>query len=87
MTNLYIDKTDIALELIQNNKYAFLSRPRRFGKSLFIDTLQNIFEGNRELFDGLDIEDRWDFYDVYPVIKIDWAGDFKTHGEVLRRES
>ena len=75
---LYIDKTDIALELIQNNKYAFLSRPRRFGKSLFIDTLQNIFEGNRELFDGLAIEDRWNFDDVYPVIKIDWAGDFKT---------
>ena len=75
---LYIDKTDIALELIQNNKYAFLSRPRRFGKSLFIDTLQNIFEGNGELFDGLAIEDRWDFDDVYPVVKIDWAGDFKT---------
>ena len=75
---LYIDKTDIALDLIQNNKYAFLSRPRRFGKSLFIDTLQNIFEGNKELFGGLAIEDRWDFDDIYPVIKIDWAGDFKT---------
>ena len=75
---LYIDKTDLALELIRNYKYSFLSRPRRFGKSLFLDTLKNIFEGNKELFKGLDIYDKWDFEDVYPVIKIDWAGDFKT---------
>ena len=75
---LYIDKTDLALEVIQNYQYSFLSRPRRFGKSLFLDTLKNIFEGNKELFKGLDIYDKWDFEDVYPVIKIDWAGDFKT---------
>jgi len=75
---LYIDKTDLALELIGNYKYSFLSRPRRFGKSLFLDTLKNIFEGNKELFKGLDIYDKWDFEDIYPVIKIDWAGDFKT---------
>jgi len=75
---LYIDKTDLAQELIGNYKYSFLSRPRRFGKSLFLDTLKNIFEGNKELFKGLDIYDKWDFEDVYPVIKIDWAGDFKT---------
>jgi len=75
---LYIDKTDLALEVIQNYQYSFLSRPRRFGKSLFLDTLKNIFEGNKELFKGLDIYDKWDFEDIYPVIKIDWAGDFKT---------
>ena len=39
---LYIDKTEIAFDLIENNKYVFLSRPRRFGKSLFLDTLRNI---------------------------------------------
>jgi len=45
---LYIDKTKEAYELISNHKYAFLSRPRRFGKSLFLDTLQEIFEGNKK---------------------------------------
>ena len=45
---VYIDKTGIALNLINNGKYYFLSRPRRFGKSLFIDTLKNIFEGNKK---------------------------------------
>ena len=69
---LYIDKTDIAYTLINNYKYSFLSRPRRFGKSLFLDTLQNIFEGNKELFKGLAIYDKWDFK-KYPVIKISWS--------------
>jgi len=55
---LYIDKTKEAYELITNHSYAFLSRPRRFGKSLFIDTLQEIFEGNRGLFEGLYIYDK-----------------------------
>ena len=75
---IYIDKTDLTLDLIQNYKYSFLSRPRRFGKSLFLDTLHNIFSGNKELFEGLAIYDMWDWDDTYPVIKIDWAGDFKT---------
>ena len=74
---IYIDKTDLALDIITNNQYVFLSRPRRFGKSLFLDTLHNIFEGNKELFKGLDIYDKYDF-EEYPVIKIDWAGNFKT---------
>ena len=74
---IYIDKTQEALDLIENYKYIFLSRPRRFGKSLFLDTLKNIFEGNKELFEGLYIHDRYDFT-PYPVIKIDWAGNFKT---------
>ncbi|MBL0709091.1 MAG: AAA family ATPase, partial [Sulfurimonas sp.] len=67
---LYVDKTDIALELISSSRYIFLSRPRRFGKSLFMDTLQNIFEGNKKLFEGLDIYDKWDWEIKYPVIKI-----------------
>ena len=65
---LYIDKTDIAYELI--NSYSFLSRPRRFGKSLFLDTLRNIFEENKELFDGLAIYDKWDWDIKYPVINL-----------------
>ena len=75
---LYIDKTAIALKLIENNKYIFLSRPRRFGKSLFMDTVQEIFQGDKKLFEGLDIYDKWDFETTYPVIKISWDGDFQT---------
>ncbi len=75
---LYIDKTKEALELINDYEYIFLSRPRRFGKSLFLDTLQNIFEGNKKLFEGLYIYDKWDWSIKYPVIKIDWAGNFKS---------
>ncbi|MBL0708165.1 MAG: ATP-binding protein [Sulfurimonas sp.] len=67
---LYIDKTDIAYELLDDSKYIFLSRPRRFGKSLFMDTLQEIFQGNKELFEGLYIYDKWDWEVKYPVIKI-----------------
>ncbi|SFO87515.1 ATP-binding protein [Hydrogenimonas thermophila] len=75
---IYVDKTKEALEVIENYTYAFLSRPRRFGKSLFLDTLRNIFEGKRELFEGLYIYDKWDWSIKYPVIKIDWRGDFQT---------
>ncbi len=71
---IYIDKTDIALELIENYKYIFLSRPRRFGKSLFLDTLRNIFEAKKEYFKGLAIEDKWDWNVSYPVILISFAG-------------
>ena len=50
---LYIDKTEVAYNLIDSNKYIFLFRPRRFGKSLFLDTLKNIFEAKKEYFQGL----------------------------------
>jgi len=69
---LYVDKTKIALELIENGKYYFLSRPRRFGKSLFLDTLKTIFEGDKELFKGFAIYDKWEFK-KYPVIKISFG--------------
>jgi len=75
---IYIDKTKEAFELIESYKYTFLSRPRRFGKSLFLDTLHNIFEGNKELFEGLYIYDKWDFDTTYPVIKISWDGNLQT---------
>ncbi|MFZ4626614.1 MAG: ATP-binding protein, partial [Rhodoferax sp.] len=54
-------------------KYYFLSRPRRFGKSLFIDTLKDLFEGHRELFTGLAAESRWDWSKKYPVIRISFG--------------
>lgn len=78
---IYVDKTAIAFDLIDNYKYAFLSRPRRFGKSLFLDTLKNIFEGNKEYFKGLVIEDKWDWEVSYPVIHINFA-----KGKIENRE-
>ncbi|TVQ97206.1 MAG: hypothetical protein EA399_14475, partial [Desulfovibrionales bacterium] len=53
----YVDKSRFVHELVENGSYYFLSRPRRFGKSLFLDTLKEAFEGNRELFRGLWLED------------------------------
>jgi hypothetical protein len=57
----YVDKSGIAVDLAQQGKYYFLSRPRRFGKSLFLDTLKELFEGNQKLFTGLAAETRWDW--------------------------
>ena len=74
---LYIDKTKEAYELLSAYKYVFLSRPRRFGKSLFLTTLQSIFEGKKELFKGLYIYDKYDF-ESYPVIRIHWGGNFTS---------
>ncbi len=83
---LYIDKTEDAYKLIESDaKYFFLSRPRRFGKSLFLDTLANIFEGNQELFKGLYIYDKWDFSVKYPVIKISWDGNLQTLDDLKQK--
>jgi len=71
---LYIDKTELARSLIERYEYVFLSRPRRFGKSLFLDTLKNIFEGKQKLFQGLLIEKQWNWDIKYPVIKISFSG-------------
>ena len=79
---LYIDKTGIAYSLIDRFKYVFLSRPRRFGKSLFLDTLKNIFEGNRELFRGLLIEKLWNWEVKYPVIRISFSGGINSTADL-----
>ena len=76
---LYIDKTKEAYELIESGtKFYFLSRPRRFGKSLFLDTLQDIFEAKKELFEDLYIYDKYNWEEKYPVIKIDFFGDLRS---------
>ena len=80
---VYIDKTEIALNLIDNGKYYFLSRPRRFGKSLFIDTLKKIFEGKKALFKGLHIYDKYDWEQSYPVIHISFASGVMANREKL----
>ena len=80
----YVDKTKTALDLIKSGQYYFLSRPRRFGKSLFLDTLKEIFSGNRELFKGLYIYDRYEF-EEYPVIHISFGGGGVKNEEDLRK--
>ncbi|MCP5159858.1 MAG: ATP-binding protein, partial [Gammaproteobacteria bacterium] len=70
----YVDKTPLAWRLTQAGSYYFLSRPRRFGKSLFLDTLKELFEGNEPLFRGLFIHDRWDWSVHHPVIALSFAG-------------
>ena len=73
----YVDKTAYAHRLVDGGKHYFLSRPRRFGKSLFVDTLKELFEGNEPLFEGLDVHDRWDWSVRHPVVRLDFsAGDF-----------
>ncbi len=68
---LYVDKTRWIYRMIDEGICYFLSRPRRFGKSLTINTLKELFRGNRELFRGLWIEDRWEFKE-YPIIIFDF---------------
>jgi hypothetical protein len=70
----YVDKTGFALRLIEEGKHYFLSRPRRFGKSLFLDTLAELFAGNEALFQGLFCHDRWDWSIKYPVIRLSFGG-------------
>ena len=67
---LYVDKTRLVHTLIESGKYFFLSRPRRFGKSLLISTIKEIFGGRKELFKGLWIEDQWNWERRHPVIHL-----------------
>ena len=70
----YVDKTGFALRLDDEGKYYFLSRPRRFGKSLFLDTLAELFAGSEALFEGLEAHGRWDWSRRYPVIRLSFGG-------------
>ena len=71
---LYIDKTRLAWQLANSFKYVFLSRPRRFGKSLLISTLQAYFEGRKELFAGLEMDRLETKWIQYPVLRFDLSG-------------
>ena len=76
---LYVDKTALIYELVKNGTYYFLSRPRRFGKSLLVNTLKSYFEGRRELFSGLAIEQLETEWKQYPVFRFDFStGKFET---------
>ena len=80
---LYVDKTDMIWKLAnQGFKYNYLSRPRRFGKSVLIDTLQAYFEGRKDLFEGLKIMELEKDWKQYPVIRLDMSRGGATANEV-----
>ena len=70
---VYVDKTAHVLKLINEGKYYFMSRPRRFGKSLFVSTLEEVFKGNRKLFSSCDIAKSSYDWTPHPVIHIDFS--------------
>ena len=69
----YVDKTPFIKRLVDQGEYYFLSRPRRFGKSLFLSTLKSAFSGQKELFQGLFLERNWDWKVIYPVVHISFG--------------
>ncbi len=79
---IYVDKTRFVVDLVNSGGYYFFSRPRRFGKTLFLDTLKQAFLGNKDLFKGLYIENNWDWNVKYPVIHISFASS-ETHDITL----
>ena len=70
----YVDKTAYVERLVAEGKHYFLSRPRRFGKSLFLDTLKELFEGNEPLFRGLHVHRSHDWSQRHPVVRLTFGG-------------
>lgn len=80
---VYVDKTALVYDLVTNGKVYFLSRPRRFGKSLLVSTLECYFRGQKELFEGLAIAELEKDWAEYPVFRIDFnGGDYTQPGEL-----
>jgi hypothetical protein len=80
---LYVDKTEVYYNVFLEGKYFFLSRPRRFGKSMMLSTLKYLYQGKKEIFKGLWIEDKWDWDITYPVIHVDLS-QFDTRNSTLQ---
>jgi hypothetical protein len=80
---VYVDKTEYIYNLINSGRVYFLSRPRRFGKSLLISTFEELFKGNKKLFEGLYIYDKWDWTKTSPVIHLDFTKITYTTNEEL----
>ena len=77
----YVDKTAHMARLIDEGTHYFLSRPRRFGKSLLVDTLKELFEGNEPLFRGLAVHENWNWSERRAVVRLDFSkGSFKAPG-------
>ncbi|MYB67526.1 MAG: ATP-binding protein [Gemmatimonadetes bacterium] len=82
----YVDKTAYIQRLLDEGTHYFLSRPRRFGKSLFLDTLKELFEGNEPLFAGLHIHDHWDWSVRHPVLRLDFSSGTYQGPDDLQKE-
>ena len=82
----YVDKTAYIGRLLDEGTHYFLSRPRRFGKSLFLDTLKELFEGNEPLFAGLAIHDQWDWSVRHPVLWLDFSSGTYQGPDDLQKE-
>lgn len=80
---VYVDKTDLVYKMATTGKYYFLSRPRRFGKSLLVSTLEAYFSGRKELFDALAVSELEQDWIEYPVLHIDLSGKAYDASDVL----
>ena len=80
---LYVDKTRRLFDLLQSGNYLFLARPRRFGKSLLCSTIKYLYEGRRELYQGLAIEPLWDWSKTNPVVHLSLTDVGSTTPEKL----
>ena len=78
----YVDKTSHIQRLVGQGRHYFLSRPRRFGKSLLVDTLRELFEGNEPLFRGLDIHEHWDWSIRHPVVRLSFGGKYDNPHDI-----
>ena len=82
----YVDKTKLIYQLVNDGTIYFLSRPRRFGKSLLVSTIENYFLGRRELFEGLAIDALEKDWLEYPVFHIDFNSSNFTEAGILDRK-
>ncbi len=80
----YVDKTPLIRQLVSAGRHYFLSRPRRFGKSLLVDTISALFTGQEDLFRGLDIHDHWDWSVTHPVVRLSFDGTYSTPADIER---
>ena len=81
---VYVDKTQLLYRLVTEGKIYFLSRPRRFGKSLLVSTLKAYFQGRKDLFQGLALEELEKEWAEYPVFHVDFNGEVFTEKEALK---
>ena len=80
----YVDKTPLIHRLVSQGRHYFLSRPRRFGKSLLLDTLGELFAGSEDLLRDLHIHDRWDWGEKHPVIRLSFDGKYSEPDDLGR---
>jgi hypothetical protein len=87
LNKIYVDKTRFIKKMMDHGEtYYFLSRPRRFGKTLMVSTLENFFQGKKELFKNTYIYDKYDWNEKYPVIRISMNNLLNDSSEELKED-